>query len=59
MKDIHFLDLVKIKPNSSLFPGEEGRVAYIGKDGVSVYLTTNSFDEPVPLNWNEFYKVSE
>lgn len=46
---------VRIKPNARLFAGEEAVVAYIGTDGVSVYLTDSSkFDDCVPLNNDEW-----
>ena len=46
---------VRIKPNSTLFPGEEAVVAYIGVDGISVYLVNEAkFDECVSLNNDEW-----
>jgi hypothetical protein len=50
---------VRIKPNATLFPGEEAVVAYIGVDGISVYLVNEvKFDECVSLNNDEWEPLS-
>ena len=46
---------VRIKPNSKLFAGREAAIAYIGTEGVSVYLVDEDvFDDCVPLNNDEW-----
>lgn len=46
---------VRIKANSGFFPGEEAVVAYVGTEGVSVYLVNESkFDDCLPLNNDEW-----
>ena len=46
---------VIIDKSAPYFQGEEAGIAYIGEDGVSVYLLKSDFDECIPLNWGEFY----
>jgi hypothetical protein len=48
---------IRIKPNSKLFPGKEAVVAYIGTEGVSVYLINHAFDECVPLENDEWEPI--
>lgn len=46
---------VRIKPNAAFFPGEEAIVAYVGTDGISVYLKDETkFDDCLPLNNDEW-----
>ena len=48
---------IRIKPNSTLFPGKEAAVAYIGTEGISVYLVDSDFDECIPLNNDEWEPI--
>ena len=49
-----FGDKVIINNEAPYFHGEQGIAAYIGTEGISVYLTSLDFDDPVPLNENEY-----
>lgn len=51
---------IQIKNNAPLFPGEKAVIAYIGADGVSVFLEDgDKFDEAVPLEWNEYEEINQ
>jgi hypothetical protein len=55
---VRFGQKIKIKSTAPLFAGHVGHVAYIGTDGISVYLADVDFDDPIPLN-NEEYDICE
>ena len=48
---------IRIKQTSKLFPGKEAVVAYIGTEGISVYLVNDDFDECIPLDNDEWEPV--
>ncbi len=46
---------VRITDNAAFFPGKEAAVAYVGTEGISVYLVDESlFDDCLPLNNDEW-----
>jgi len=45
---------VKLNANAPYFNGKYAGIAYIGTEGVSVYLLDSDFDECLPINWNEY-----
>lgn len=51
--------LIRIKENAPYFCGEKARIAYIGEDGISVYLTESKFDDCIPLNNDEWETLKE
>lgn len=53
-EQVQFATPIVINDDAPLFPGYRAVVAYIGEAGVSVYLRDSTFDECVPLNWDEF-----
>ena len=46
---------VRITKNAAFFPGKEAAVAYVGTEGISVYLVDGDlFDDCLPLNNDEW-----
>jgi hypothetical protein len=46
---------VYIKPSSALFPNKEAVIAYVGTDGISVYLINDDvWDSCIPLTNDEW-----
>jgi hypothetical protein len=56
-ENVRFGQRIQVRKNAPFFREHFAYIAYIGESGVSVYLEDSSFDDCIPLKWDEFLLV--
>lgn len=49
---------VRVRPTSKLFPNHEGIVAYVGTEGISIYLVDSEIDDCIPIKNDEWEEIT-